>query len=57
MKVVPHPDIKPPRYVRGVPAAGKEMTAAEAKPLLDAGLVVVDAEPVRKPVVTTKKES
>jgi len=53
--VVPAPNIKPPLYVRGIPASGKSLTPEEARPLIDAGLVVI-REPVRKPA-TTKKES
>jgi len=43
--VVPSPRLAPTEYVRGVPAAGRVMSSDEAKPLLDAGLVVVKEPP------------
>ncbi len=40
-KVIPNPDIKPPNYVPGIGPEGKDITSAEAKPLLLANLVIL----------------
>jgi hypothetical protein len=47
--VVPSPDLHPTAVVRGIPARGKQLPYDEAKPLLDAGLVIILEEPEEPP--------